>query len=245
MSVETEQHYVYIVTLKDEIVYVGKGQGRRINHVLSGSSHNKYINEAYYRSTLLGEPSMEVEIDSYFYSSEDALKCEAALIRKHKPPFNVVGNIKLPNKNKPKNITGFCDNNQETLLYPNIATDIPCDYEDFKVYMKSCYEEYLELSQAEKPHPLKWYIYGKLISDAWINSYSLLEDYFKELTEGYEDKRSSNTGRPRTSFPSKLNMNEKERKAFYNMQTRSGIKYSLSSEDDISKVRSWLHKRRT
>ena len=249
---DTEQYYVYIVTLVDEIVYVGKGQGRRFNHVLSGKSHNKYINEAYYRSTLLGEPMMEVEIGQWFSSSEDALKHEAGLIREHRPVFNVAGNgdVRVPKKkSKRQNPLPL---KKETKLTPPLKphfwpkgfTDIPEGYEEFKDYMKDRYEEYLVLSQAENPHPLKWYIYGKLISDAWINYYTMLEDYFNELTEVYEDRRKGNTGRPRKSFRGIFDMSESQRNAFYKWQRKVvGFPLDIENEDHIKLVKEWLDSR--
>lgn len=224
----TEQYYVYIVTLVDEIVYIGKGQGSRVNHVLSGKSHNKFINEAYYRSTLLGEPMMEVEISQWFSKEKAALSYENRLIKENKPKFNVAGNIL----------------HKDSQLYLKDFVNIPNSYEDFKVYIQTCYSEYLLMSEAENPHPLKWYVYGKLISDSWLEYYDMLKDYFNELTVVYEDKRKTNKGRPTKSFPSMFGMNTCERKAFYNMQTRSGVKYCLSSQEDIDEVESWLYRRR-
>lgn len=38
-------NYVYIFEYKKKVLYVGRGKGSRINHVLSKKSHNCYLNE--------------------------------------------------------------------------------------------------------------------------------------------------------------------------------------------------------
>lgn len=80
--------YVYKVYHNDELVYVGKGQCQRVKHVLSGASHNKNLNELYYRckfeSTSL--PTIELE---YFETEKLALDREHHLIYTCKPWCNI------------------------------------------------------------------------------------------------------------------------------------------------------------
>lgn len=260
---DTEQYYVYIVTLVDEIVYIGKGQGRRVNHVLSGKSHNKFINEAYYRSTLLGEPMMEVEISQWFSKEKAALSYENRLIKENKPKFNVAGNsvssytVNSKDKRKDRHYdkgtprpTNSYQYSYEDILHkdfqqwPKGFVDIPDSYEDFKVYIQKRYEDYLLISQAENPHPLKWYVYGKLISDGWLNYYDMLEAYYKELTENYEDKRKNNKGRPRKSFRGIFDMTDSQRNAFYKWQRKViGFSLDIENEEHIKLVKDWLDSR--
>lgn len=79
--------YVYTVSVKGAVVYVGKGKGDRINHVTSGYSHNYGLNELYFRHKLLGEdlPSIEIE---YCISEKIALSLELLKIKQYNPEYN-------------------------------------------------------------------------------------------------------------------------------------------------------------
>ncbi len=244
-----KEFYVYEVRLKGELVYVGKGTGRRFNHVLSGRSHNRHINETYFKSTLLGEPPLEVDIIKWFDCSDEALAYESDLINTHKPDFNIRGNgsVKPPSKKKAV-ISRVKNPNPPTgrnPLWPKDHYNVPDDYDCFKVYFNGCYEDYLSKSVAENPHPLKWYVYGKLISDGWIHYHDMLSDYYKELTEDYEDKRKNNKGRPRKSFRDLLDMTDRQRHAFYKWQRKEvGHKLSIENPEHIEMVKDWLESKK-
>lgn len=79
------------------------------------------------------------------------------------------------------------------------------------------------------------YLIRTWFSDAKIDNSLRLEIF---------DGRSNNTGRPKKSFPSMFHMDSKERRDFYNMQTRKNIKYSVDSESDKLLVKDWLLNRR-
>lgn len=82
-------YYVYKVFLKDEVIYVGKGQGSRCNHVLSGKSHNAKLNEYYYRHTLLGDECPVVKKVKYFEDESECLAYEEKLIVEILPECNI------------------------------------------------------------------------------------------------------------------------------------------------------------
>ncbi len=83
-------HYVYIVLQEDTIVYIGKGEGRRFEHVNSGKSHSRAINELQFKSEFLGEPPISINTLIYFNSKEEALLFEKQLIRYYRPVCNIV-----------------------------------------------------------------------------------------------------------------------------------------------------------
>lgn len=85
----TNKYYVYKVFLKDEVIYVGKGQGGRCQHVLSGRSHNAKLNEYYYRHTLLGEECPVVKKVKYFEDESECLVHEENLILELLPECNI------------------------------------------------------------------------------------------------------------------------------------------------------------
>lgn len=88
------KHYIYIARIDDEIVYIGKGVGKRYEHVNSGISHNYFLNKAHFSGIV-----MDVEIYQRFDTDEEALAAESALIKLHNPKWNNMNNpTKRPNK---------------------------------------------------------------------------------------------------------------------------------------------------
>jgi len=81
------KYYIYKVIHNEELIYVGKGQGERYKHVNSGASHNKQLNELYYKS-LYESTSLPEVILEYCDSEQDALEKEHELIYTHKPYCN-------------------------------------------------------------------------------------------------------------------------------------------------------------
>ena len=223
MGFDTMKYYVYRVLLEGEVVYVGKGSGNRVNHVLSGCSHNSKINEAYFRNKLLGEPAMTVEIVEYFTTSKEALKAESVLVKTLNPDYNI-----------------FRCTDAEAL---SLTKDIT-NYEDFVYYIKGCYQDYSEQSSSNKPHNLKWYVYSKLNSPVWSKYSSFLEKCYEELVDSTDDLRSSNKGRPRKSIPDMLKMTGIERSAFYYYQRKVCKKFSVYSEEDVTVAEQWLENKR-
>jgi predicted GIY-YIG superfamily endonuclease len=76
-------YYVYIARIGEEIVYIGKGSGKRFEHVNSGTSHNYYLNKAHFEGVV-----MDVQVAEEFELEKDALAREAQLIEEHKPRWN-------------------------------------------------------------------------------------------------------------------------------------------------------------
>ena len=87
-------YYVYQVTLKGEVVYVGKGKGNRADHVLSGKSHNYNLNKLYFEHLLLGADLPVVEKVKYFSNEESALGFEAYMIRELLPIY-IIFRVKI------------------------------------------------------------------------------------------------------------------------------------------------------
>lgn len=80
--------YVYRVLHKDEVIYVGKGRGNRYQHVLSGASHNKYLNELYYKCKSESTPLPEVILECC-ESEQESVDREHHLIYTLKPRYNI------------------------------------------------------------------------------------------------------------------------------------------------------------
>lgn len=83
--------YVYKVDYCGVVGYVGSGCGDRISHVCSGSSHNKMLNEVYYRHLLFGEPMLKPEIVGSYTTKKAAMAAEKQLIKRLNPIFNQQG----------------------------------------------------------------------------------------------------------------------------------------------------------
>lgn len=81
-------YYVYEVKYCGFSAYIGSGCGTRYQHVRSGKSHNKILNEIRLRYDLLGEPNMTVNIIKECKTKQNSLNAEKALIKKLKPMFN-------------------------------------------------------------------------------------------------------------------------------------------------------------
>lgn len=94
------KYYVYCVKLRGKIVYIGKGSGDRYKHALSGISHNKGLNELYFKHQLgLGEEPT-IHIIEYFSTSDKAYYAEAILIEELQPECNVRGKVEIRERKK-------------------------------------------------------------------------------------------------------------------------------------------------
>tara|TARA_R110000851_G_scaffold331643_2_gene506130 strand:- start:144 stop:674 length:531 start_codon:yes stop_codon:yes gene_type:complete len=96
------RYYVYHVTRRGIIVYVGKGQGDRHKHALSGKSHNVKLNTLWMRYILLEDVKPEVHIVQHFRTEDEAYYCEKKHISIYQPSCNRVytKNLKSPTKTK-------------------------------------------------------------------------------------------------------------------------------------------------
>lgn len=79
--------YVYELRYNDECLYVGCGKGKRIDHVLSGTSHNFYLNK-FVSIGYLEEDIVLHKIYEGVSTKEKILEIEAEYIHKLKPLFN-------------------------------------------------------------------------------------------------------------------------------------------------------------
>jgi hypothetical protein len=84
MSYQEGPYYVYGWYLNGELLYVGKGCGKRAwrNHELS-------------MKILLHLPTFEVRILERFERESEALEIETALIAAYKPRYNVIGKQRI------------------------------------------------------------------------------------------------------------------------------------------------------
>lgn len=89
LNTKVGKSYVYFVTHKDRVVYIGKGYGSRYLHPTSGTSSNIELNRLYFA----GE-SVVVSIFKDGLTDEEATNLEAEQIRIVKPEFNKILNIK-------------------------------------------------------------------------------------------------------------------------------------------------------
>lgn len=83
-------YYVYFVYHKNEIVYIGKGNGNRYKHVTSGKSHVSGLNNLHFA----GE---DLKVEFYLEDADEnvALNVETDCIKKFKPKFNTAKNKQL------------------------------------------------------------------------------------------------------------------------------------------------------
>lgn len=91
---EGEKHIVYIATKPEEtfdnIVYIGSGKGTRYKHVKSGTSHNRFLNDLYFK----GE-DLNVMVFAAGLSQAESLKLEKELIAFYNPPANTCGKVDM------------------------------------------------------------------------------------------------------------------------------------------------------
>jgi len=81
------KHYVYIVKLKGEVIYIGKGKHDRYLHPNSGTSHNREMNRLHFQGAVF-----DVEFAKENLTNEEAEKLELELIGQYDNLWNVLGN---------------------------------------------------------------------------------------------------------------------------------------------------------
>jgi excinuclease UvrABC nuclease subunit len=89
-----KKFYVYKVSHNDEIVYVGKGQSNRWQHVL-GKSSNQQLNQLYYHCKFTSTKIPNVTFEM-FHTEKEALQREHFLIYTLKPKFNTLNKYTPP-----------------------------------------------------------------------------------------------------------------------------------------------------
>lgn len=82
-------YYVYVLKYRNKTLYVGYGKGDRINHVLSGTSHNKALNTF----VAFGFDNKEICLEKALSNLTDkqAKNIERSLIDNLMPLFNIHG----------------------------------------------------------------------------------------------------------------------------------------------------------
>lgn len=82
-------YYVYVLKYRNKNLYVGYGKGDRINHVLSGTSHNKALNTF----VAFGFDKKEIFLEKVLSNLTDkqAKNIERSLIDNLMPIFNIHG----------------------------------------------------------------------------------------------------------------------------------------------------------
>jgi hypothetical protein len=79
-------NYVYAAVNEGEVVYIGKGKGKRWQHCTSGISSNYHLNRLHFDGA-----NVEVRIVHDNLSSDCCEALEAYLIAYHRPAGNSVG----------------------------------------------------------------------------------------------------------------------------------------------------------
>lgn len=87
---DKKTYYVYNVFYRGILVYIGKGVGKRWNHVANGGSGNALINDFYFRNKYFSDLNLEVTISKKFSTDLQARKEESKQIMEHKPFCNKV-----------------------------------------------------------------------------------------------------------------------------------------------------------
>lgn len=82
-------YYVYILKYRNKNLYVGYSKGDRINHVLSGTSHNKALNT--FVAFGFNDKDMDLNKIICGLTEKQARNIETALIDNLKPLFNIKG----------------------------------------------------------------------------------------------------------------------------------------------------------
>lgn len=86
IQAEHQDHYVYVLEYEGKCLYVGSGRKSRINHVLSGASHNKYLNEFYF---YCDKEKLNLSKIAENLSKTDSLKIEMNEIMLRSPYLNI------------------------------------------------------------------------------------------------------------------------------------------------------------
>jgi hypothetical protein len=81
-----KDHYVYVLEYQGKCLYIGSGRGSRINHLLSGVSHNVFLNEF---SFYCDKDKAVIYKIAENLSKEDSLKIELEEIKNRGPYFNI------------------------------------------------------------------------------------------------------------------------------------------------------------
>lgn len=83
---EHQDHYVYVLEYEGNCLYIGSGRGSRINHVLSGISHNVFLNEF---SFYCEKDKANIKKIAENLSKKESLRIELNEIKERKPYFNI------------------------------------------------------------------------------------------------------------------------------------------------------------
>lgn len=85
LNVNTDKYYIYCGKLDGEIIYIGKGIGKRYLHIKSGKSHNANLNRLFF----CNNNPVEVEILLGGISTEEqAIRLEKEFILEFNPVYN-------------------------------------------------------------------------------------------------------------------------------------------------------------
>lgn len=181
------KYYVYCVKLEDEIVYVGKGKGDRYKHCLSGVSHNKGLNEIYFKHQLGLCVKPTINIVEYFDNSDKAYYAEAILIEELQPECNIRGRVEIRKRKRPLEL---CQNISvvEDLLHALRKNEILLSetIEDYEIIIDNLKND-IKLLIDEKESLVNTYTkeYKHLINENTLMSShveALLADNLKGLT---------------------------------------------------------------
>ncbi len=85
LNVNSEKYYVYCAKQDNEIVYIGKGIGRRYLHINSGRSHNVQLNRLFFCE---GNPLVTEILLGGIETDEQATRLEKEFILEFNPIYN-------------------------------------------------------------------------------------------------------------------------------------------------------------
>lgn len=212
-----DKYYVYEVTFEGETIYVGKGQGSRVNHVLSGKSHNRRLNEYVFRHELLSESLPSVHIVQYFSEESLAFKFEEYLIRDKLPECNIRLCAKPKIKTKAKAKTKISrskavkkvkvkEQSKDTLF------SLPSNYDNFCRHIEDLYSESEERGCVTN---LRSFVYSKQFSPSWEGMLPWITRFLEELP----DNRKGNGGHNMDNISREFSLDKVERKKLNNFKT--------------------------
>ncbi|HDM8154252.1 TPA: hypothetical protein P0E35_002632 [Vibrio harveyi] len=78
------KYYIYVARQRGVVVYIGRGQGDRYKHIISGMTKNYKANKAHF----LEPESVVVSIEAYFENESDVKEFEELAIREMRPDWN-------------------------------------------------------------------------------------------------------------------------------------------------------------
>lgn len=223
------KYYVYHVLLEDEVVYVGKGCGDRYKHPLSGKSHNKYLNELYFRHSLLEEAIANVVKVRDNLEEDVAYRIEREYIQDLLPKGNVqlkqpkINSSKKAPAKESKKVKKEAGEQEDTLI------ELPNNYENFKQYIQYLYDQ-----KEDRCVSIREFVKSKKLNKSWKPMYSFIDNFLEVEPKGYKE----NGGHNSDDWADEKGISVASRNAFTTWRSRR-VKTQECTVEDYNK---WLEK---